>query len=73
MIKLDPANRFSAELYLDEEKNKIFPDYFYSFLQPYLQMFSATDPIISPDEKIDRLEKIFEYIKNKIRLLIKNK
>lgn len=54
MIKLNPVNRCSAELYLDEEKNKIFPDYFYSFLQPYLQMFSATNPIISPDEKIDR-------------------
>lgn len=54
MIKLNPADRCSAELYLDEEKNKIFPDYFYSFLQPYLQMFSATNPIISPDEKIDR-------------------
>ncbi|XP_015367758.1 PREDICTED: phosphoinositide 3-kinase regulatory subunit 4 [Diuraphis noxia] len=56
MIKLNPADRCSAELYLDEEKNKIFPDYFYSFLQPYLQMFSATNPIISPDEKIDRLK-----------------
>lgn len=56
MINLNPENRYSAEKYLDEEKNKIFPEYFYSFLQPYLQMFSATDPIISPDEKIDRLE-----------------
>lgn len=54
MINLNPENRYSAEKYLDEEKNKIFPEYFYSFLQPYLQMFSATDPIISPDEKIDR-------------------
>jgi len=54
MVKLNPENRWSAELYLDEEKNKIFPNYFYSFLQPYLQVLSATDPITLPDEKIDR-------------------
>ncbi|XP_050436051.1 phosphoinositide 3-kinase regulatory subunit 4 [Adelges cooleyi] len=64
MIQLNPADRCSAELYLDEEKNKIFPDYFYSFLQPYLQMFSATDPIISPDEKIDRLKSDIKGIIN---------
>ncbi|XP_050537002.1 phosphoinositide 3-kinase regulatory subunit 4 [Daktulosphaira vitifoliae] len=64
MIQLNPSNRCSAELYLDEEKNKIFPDYFYSFLQPYLQMFSATDPIISPDEKIDRLKSDIKGIIN---------
>lgn len=54
MIQLDPENRLTAEVYLDEQKNKIFPDYFYSFLQPYLQMFSASTSIISPDEKIER-------------------
>jgi len=54
MVKLNPSNRCSAELYLDEEKNKIFPNYFYSFLQPYLQMLSTTNPMYLPHEKIER-------------------
>jgi hypothetical protein len=31
----------------------VFPEYFYSFLQPYMHIFSAA-PILSPDEKISR-------------------
>lgn len=54
MINLNSMYRKSAEDYLDEERGRLFPEYFYSFLQSYLQMFSST-PIMSPDDKILRL------------------
>lgn len=56
MIQRDPTQRLSAEVYLSEEKGRLFPEYFYSFLQPYMLAFS-TSPIISPDDKILRLKK----------------
>ncbi|XP_050100753.1 phosphoinositide 3-kinase regulatory subunit 4 [Anopheles aquasalis] len=54
MLSLDPRERLSAELYLDQERGHLFPEYFYSFLQSYLQMFS-TMPVVPPDEKVVRL------------------
>uniref|UniRef100_A0A2M4B9Q5 non-specific serine/threonine protein kinase n=1 Tax=Anopheles marajoara TaxID=58244 RepID=A0A2M4B9Q5_9DIPT len=54
MLSLDPRERLSAELYLDQERGHLFPEYFYSFLQSYLQMFS-TIPVVPPDEKVVRL------------------
>nr|XP_014094276.1 phosphoinositide 3-kinase regulatory subunit 4 [Bactrocera oleae]XP_036213743.1 phosphoinositide 3-kinase regulatory subunit 4 [Bactrocera oleae] len=54
MINLNSMYRKSAEDYLDEERGRLFPEYFYSFLQSYLQMFSSS-PIMSPDDKILRL------------------
>uniref|UniRef100_A0A182J607 non-specific serine/threonine protein kinase n=1 Tax=Anopheles atroparvus TaxID=41427 RepID=A0A182J607_ANOAO len=54
MLNLDPRERKSAELYLDQERGRLFPEYFYSFLQSYLQMFS-TVPVVPPDEKMARL------------------
>uniref|UniRef100_A0A182JVS5 non-specific serine/threonine protein kinase n=1 Tax=Anopheles christyi TaxID=43041 RepID=A0A182JVS5_9DIPT len=54
MLSLDARERKSAELYLDQERGKLFPEYFYSFLQSYLQMFS-TVPVVPPDEKVSRL------------------
>lgn len=56
MIDINSMNRKSAEDYLDQERNKLFPEYFYSFLQSYLQMFSST-PIMTPDDKIQWLHK----------------
>lgn len=56
MIDINSLNRKSAEDYLDQERGKLFPEYFYSFLQSYLQMFSST-PIMSPDDKIQCLHK----------------
>jgi phosphoinositide-3-kinase regulatory subunit 4 len=53
MSERDPARRQSAEVYLAQERNRVFPEYFYSFLQPYMHIFSAA-PILSPDEKISR-------------------
>lgn len=65
MIQRDPNQRLSAELYLSQERGKLFPEYFYTFLQPYMQMFSAS-PIVSPDEKISRLKKdigsVFKFL-----------
>lgn len=54
MLDLTPMNRKSAEDYLDQERGQLFPEYFYSFLQSYLQMFSSL-PIMTEDDKILRL------------------
>lgn len=65
MIQKDPNQRLSAELYLSQERGRLFPEYFYSFLQSYMLIFSAS-PILSPDEKINRLKKdisnIFKFL-----------
>lgn len=55
MIEKDPTKRLSAEDYLAQHRGKLFPEYFYSFLQSYMLIFSA-NPIMSPDEKITRLK-----------------
>lgn len=56
MLERNPANRKSAEIYLAQTRGTVFPEYFYSFLQSYMLIFSAA-PILSPDEKITRLKK----------------
>lgn len=65
MIQKDPNQRLAAELYLSQERGRLFPEYFYSFLQSYMLIFSAS-PILSPDEKINRLKKdisgIFKFL-----------
>jgi phosphoinositide-3-kinase regulatory subunit 4 len=66
MIEKNPANRKSAELYLSLARGKIFPEYFYGFLQSYMQIFSAA-PILSPDEKISRLKKDIGNITNMLK------
>ncbi|XP_044262700.1 phosphoinositide 3-kinase regulatory subunit 4 isoform X2 [Tribolium madens] len=65
MIEIDPSKRLSAEDYLAKERGKLFPEYFFTFLQSYMLIFSAT-PILSPDEKILRLKSdianIFKFL-----------
>ncbi|XP_065073829.1 phosphoinositide 3-kinase regulatory subunit 4 [Ochlerotatus camptorhynchus] len=61
MLSPNPKDRKSAEIYLDQERGKLFPEYFYSFLQSYLQMFS-TIPIVPADEKITRLHSDIDQI-----------
>jgi phosphoinositide-3-kinase, regulatory subunit 4 len=61
MLSKNPKERKSAELYLDQERGELFPEYFYSFLQSYIQMFSSI-PILPPDEKIVRLYADIEQI-----------
>lgn len=56
MLERNPTNRKSAEIYLAQARGTVFPEYFYLFLQPYMLIFSAA-PILSPDEKINRLKK----------------
>lgn len=41
MIQVDPNKRLSAEDYLSEWHSKAFPDYFYSFLYPYMSSLNA--------------------------------
>ncbi|XP_060527972.1 phosphoinositide 3-kinase regulatory subunit 4 [Cylas formicarius] len=65
MIEKEPSKRLSAEDYLAKHRGKLFPEYFYSFLQSYMLIFSA-NPILSPDEKISRLKgdigNIFKFL-----------
>lgn len=61
MIHLDPKQRKAAEIYLDEERGRLFPEYFYSFLQSYVQMFSSI-PIVPIDDKLTRLYSDIEQI-----------
>ncbi|KAJ8710702.1 hypothetical protein PYW08_009217 [Mythimna loreyi] len=64
MTERNPRDRRTAELYLDEARGKLFPEYFYSFLQSYMLIFSA-QPILPPDEKILR---IHQDIRNIIKI-----
>jgi len=56
MLQKDPAQRHSVEEYLRQARGKAFPEYFYSFLQSYMQMFSRA-PHMSSDQKILRIYK----------------
>ncbi|XP_059055850.1 phosphoinositide 3-kinase regulatory subunit 4 [Achroia grisella] len=64
MTERNPKDRRTAELYLDEARGSLFPEYFYSFLQSYMLIFSA-QPILPPDEKILR---IHQDIRNIIKI-----
>ena len=66
MLEKNPSNRKSAEIYLSQARGKVFPEYFYSFLQSYMLIFSAA-PILSPDEKINRLKNDIGNIINILR------
>lgn len=68
MISRNPKERKSAEIYLDQERGQLFPEYFYSFLQSYMQMFSSI-PIRPADDKILLL---YSDIKQIIKILTKN-
>lgn len=73
MIQVDPNSRMSAEDYLTHWRGKVFPNYFYGFLQQY--MYSITDPssgrkpvttgsehLGEPDERIDQVYNDYDKI-----------
>ncbi|KAI4908115.1 hypothetical protein J4E90_008739 [Alternaria incomplexa] len=73
MIQVDPNSRMTAEDYLTHWKGKVFPTYFYGFLQQY--MYSITDPssgrkpvttgsehLGEPDERIDQIYSDYDKI-----------
>ncbi|KAH9874442.1 hypothetical protein IAQ61_003631 [Plenodomus lingam] len=73
MIQVDPNSRMSAEDYLTHWRDKVFPGYFYGFLQQY--MHSITDPSFGqkpgttvaehlgePDERIDQIYNDYDKI-----------
>lgn len=72
MIEKNPSNRKSAEFYLSQARGKVFPEYFYSFLHPYMQIFSVA-PILSPDEKINRLKNDIVNLINMFKTEVKEK
>ncbi len=65
MIKKDPSSRKTANEHLLEQRGKGFPDYFYTFLQSYMQIFS-TDPNMLPDAKIAKIHENLETLLNKV-------
>lgn len=67
MMQRDESKRLSAELYLAQERGRVFPEYFYTFLHSYMLIFSSTPPITSPDEKIERLKKDIHSIVNMLK------
>ncbi|KAL5441282.1 hypothetical protein PMIN07_004306 [Paraphaeosphaeria minitans] len=73
MIQMDPNSRMSAEDYLEHWQGKVFPHYFYGFLQQY--MHSITDPSLGrkpvttanehlgePDDRIEQIYNDFDKI-----------
>ncbi|KAH7398211.1 phosphoinositide 3-kinase regulatory subunit 4 [Pyrenochaeta sp. MPI-SDFR-AT-0127] len=73
MIQVDPNSRMSADDYLTHWKDKVFPSYFYGFLQQY--MYSITDPasgrkpvttssehLGEPDERIEQVYNDYDKI-----------
>lgn len=55
MLSINPKERKSAEIYLDMERGRLFPEYFYSFLQSYIPIMFSSVPITPCDDKIMRL------------------
>lgn len=55
MLSVNPKERKSAEIYLDMERGRLFPEYFYSFLQSYIPITFSSVPIVPNDDKILRL------------------
>lgn len=56
MLCKDPVGRSSAETYLEQSRGTLFPEYFYNFLLSYNIIFSNTIPILSADEKLERMK-----------------
>ena len=65
MIQKEPNLRKTANEHLTEQKGKVFPDYFYTFLQSYMQIFS-TDPTMTSDHKINKIHENLEVIMQKV-------
>ena len=55
MLSINPKERKSAEVYLDVERGRLFPEYFYSFLQSYIPIMFCSIPVMPGDDKILRL------------------
>jgi phosphoinositide-3-kinase regulatory subunit 4 len=67
MLSVNPKNRKGAEIYLDMERGRLFPEYFYSFLQSYIPILFSTIPIVPSDDKIMRLHSdITQIIENEV-------
>ncbi|KAG0049019.1 Serine/threonine-protein kinase [Gryganskiella cystojenkinii] len=53
MIQLDPANRYSADMYLAEWRDRAFPKYFYTFLHQYIHSVTESASESSGSGAID--------------------
>ncbi|KAG1666656.1 Phosphoinositide 3-kinase regulatory subunit 4 [Nymphon striatum] len=58
MLQKDPTLRYPIEEYLEQQRGKAFPEYFYSFLKVYIQQFSSSgfNSMYSSDDKIEKLK-----------------
>lgn len=62
MLSINPKERKSAEIYLDMERDRLFPEYFYSFLQSLIPIMFSSVPTMPCDDKILRLHSDIEQI-----------
>ncbi|CAN7941224.1 unnamed protein product [Ixodes pacificus] len=53
MLRRDPSERLSAEEYLESQRDRVFPQYLYTFLYDYVKEFATL--ALTPDEKVARL------------------
>ena len=65
MIQKEPNLRKTANEHLLDQRGEVFPDYFYTFLQSYMQIFS-TDPSMTSDHKINKIHENLEAIVQKV-------
>ena len=65
MIQKDPNLRKTANEHLLDQRAGVFPDYFYTFLQSYMQIFS-TDPSMTSDHKINKIHENLDAIMQKV-------
>ncbi len=65
MIQKDPNARKSANEHLLEQRGQVFPDYFYTFLQSYMQIFS-TDATMTSDNKINKIHENLNALLQKV-------
>ena len=53
--------KFLVFCYIFFQRAKVFPDYFYTFLQSYMQIFS-TDPHMTSDQKITKIHENLDIL-----------
>ena len=61
MISQEPGERLTVEQYLNDQRGRVFPEQFYTFLQSYIAVFSRS-PLMSSDQKIMRIHKDLHYL-----------
>ncbi|RKP14065.1 hypothetical protein BJ684DRAFT_9158, partial [Piptocephalis cylindrospora] len=75
MLQLDPSKRHSASQYLQSQRGHVFPEYFYTFLHPYMASLDLPSPSGAPvdtgssvvDQRISKLYHDAEQIDDELK------